>query len=831
MEDVQASKRPKLSDSVSPTTVASLVASRAYSAVDEFTQDIDSVISDVIKELKEDTIASPERRLSSSLGASHSKILQVKAFKEELGELILREMTMRPKLPKSGIEESQVKEDPDNNNFSENQGMEALKKGINRAALTLYGSAPNPRQLFSSFQQPASDQSSSSFYGKSHSSSVGSLRETALPNGITTTGIVPIHSGSTTSEKRKTLTLGDLLPQPPSLAQLNPPRQSRHTATRSSSVNWYNASESTPSTRSYRRDNYSTQAMGTGQWLTYNIAPSASKMSSPEAKRKQRDRALSFGESQTTLPQETVDAHNQAKDEALFKSAFSSFAPNMDNTGATVNARTKNRLWWEKVGEDRYHSLLTYADPEAEEQAQSAMNGVTEQDPNRELELLEEAVASWAPEELPDELKETEKTAKEPGTTQEVDEILKEISDLLETLNSYQRVRNLSLATNARTTAGQNPQLTAMSGTPTSPSSAEFDVYEILKSQLTLMVASLPPFAMARLDGDKMAALNVSTKIQVEGKTGKGSMEEDDISYKARQAANPSAYPRSTNTNSNLPARSNPYASTPVQQTQRSNYATQPSVSRQSSTYLPNQQYSNRPISSSQYYGNASSSVSTQQRAPTTSDRYSYNTSQQYGPQSSRATHSGYTNGYRTAATTNGPSYSQQYATPTQSSSTPAAYSQPQRPSQPGYQQRAMNSQAFGYSSSAGRSTSPQQAAAAYTPQQRSSYAANNPSTNHQRPPVYHAHSSQYSAQPTQSQQANGTGTGTDGAVSQQAYMTANEQAALMNRQKAQLAEQQRQTPSRHTSSTPQPMNGKYAAQPNGTSAPQSNGVAVSQGQ
>lgn len=791
-------------------------------------QDIDKAISNTIKALEGTTTNSADRPRDRRPANAQAKIHQVKAFKIELGNLVLREMAMRPRLCMSADENGGLKEDPDVGDIAANQGIETFQRDVNKVALTLYGSAPNPRQLFSSFQQDAADQGLDSFYGNGHRALVRTIKETALPNGITTTTIVPVNGSNSKPEKKKVPTLGELLPQPLSLAQLNPPRQSRHTATRSSSVNWYNASESIPSTRSYRRDNYSTQAMGTGQWLTYNVAPSASSMSSPEAKRKQRDRALSFGEPQTTLPKETVDAHNLAKDDALFRSAFSSFAPDADNTGATVSTRTKNRLWWEKVGAEKYFSALNYVELEADEEPTPDTNGAFEEGGDYEMELFEDAVASWTPEELPMELRETEKETKEPGTTQEIDEILTEISELLETLNSYQRVRNLSLATNARTTAGQNPQLTAMSGSPTSPSSAEFDVYEMLKDQLTLMVSSLPPVAVARLDGEKMAALNISTKIQVEGKTGKGTMEEDDASLKARQAANPAAFPRSGTASSSLPARSNPYASSPAQ---RPTYVAAPaSVSRQSSTYLPNQQYSNRPISSSQYYGNASSSVPAQQRAPMTSDRYSYAASQQYNQQAARASNSGYANGYRSPVTHSATSYSQQYATPSQASAASIAYSQPQRPSQPGYQQRAMNSQAFGYANAAaGRSASPQQPSSTYTPQQRSSYAANNPIANAPVPPMYPSHSSQYGGQATPSKQANGIMT--DKTASQSSYLTANEQAALMTRQKAQIADQQGPTPSRHTSSTPQPANGSYAGQPNGASTPQQNGVAVEQGQ
>ena len=746
----------------------------------------------------------------------------VTAFKAELENLLWTEIVMRPKSLASTNSTAvpDFDKDQENPQTSSNQSGLGNPQSTDRIVLTLFGSAPHPRQLFSSFQLPVSGRDVDSLYERNQSPSMPTIREAALPNGISTSTIIPIHSADAAPHERKEQTLGELLPQPPSLAQLNPPRQSKHTATRSSSVNWFNPSDSIPSSRSYRRDNFVTQPLTTGQWLAYNVPPSAAKMSSPEAKRKQRDRALSFGESQTALPQETIDAHNQAKEDALFRSAFSSFAPNSDYTGSIVSARAKNRVWWEKFGEPKYQSALAMTDFEMLDEPEPE-NGATEQDADRELRLFEEAVASWDGDELPSELKESEKRIKEPQTTQEIDEILREISEALETLNSHQRVRNLSLTTSARTTAGQNPQLTATSKSPTSPSADEFDIYEILKSQLALMVSQLPPFALARLDGDKLSALNVSTKIQVPGKVYKGAMEEDEISAKARQASNATAYPVAANSTSNIPGRSGVYASTPSQPV-RSSYAAQHPVSRQSSSYLPNQQYSSRPITTNQYLGNSSSSYANQQRTPMASERYSYSASQQYGQRPSQSSQSNYTNGYRSYSGQNGGSYGQHYSTPTQGS-TPA-----QRPTQPGYQQRAANSQTYSYSNaSAGKSGSPPQNSTAYTPQQRSSYAANNPQASQHRPSVYQSQSSQYSSHNSSGQNANGAGS--DRSSSQSTYMTANDQAALMNRQKAQLAERQSHTPNRQTSGTPQPANGTYTGQTAGTPPPQANGIAAGQ--
>lgn len=792
------SKKATVSSSSKDSTVYTLVAAEAYPHMDSFLSDIDRAIKAVTEELRNKSDA-------------NAMLTKVTAFRAELDRLLWTEMIMRPDrlgLKKRTAEVNLNEESEDAQHVS-SQDRSLDQQSAHKKVLTLFGTAPHPRQLFSSFQIPRCGKDKNLLYEDSDASSMPALRERALPNGISLTTVVPIHSfedEAGENEKTKGKTLGELLPQPSFLPQLNPPRQSKHTATRSSSVNWFNPSDSTPSTRSYRRETFVSQPLSTGQWLTYNVAPSASKLSSPEAKRKQRDRALSFGESQTTLPQETMDAHAHAKEDALFRSAFSSFAPDTDNTGSIVNARAKSQVWWDKVHERRYQNYLLGSENDDLDDA-DLPNDSAAHNGEHEMKLFEEAVASWSDEELPPELKESEKTVRKSETTEDIDDILREISEALETLNSHQRVRNLSLAAGTRPTTGPNPQLSATSRNPNSPSADEYDIYEVLKSQLALMVAQLPPYALARLDGDKLAELNVSAKIQALGKSYKGTMEEDDVNAKVRQIANTSAYPIiSGSTASTIPSRSNLYSSTPSQPN-RSNYATQPSTSRQTSSYLPNQQYSNRPISSNQYFGSSSSTYANQQRTPVNSDRYPYGASQQYNQRPAQSSQSSYANGYRSYSGQNTGSYGQQYGTPSQSSTT-------QRPGQTNYQQRGANPSTYNYgNAAAGRSGSPQQNTSAFTPQQRSSYAANNPQASQHRPSTY-----QYNHPASSAQQVNGTGS--DRPANQSTYATENDPAALISRQKAQLAEKQSQTPARQASGTPQPANGTHGGQVNGISPP-----------
>ena len=117
-----------------------------------------------------------------------------------------------------------------------------------------------------------------------------------------------------------------------------------------------------------------------------------------------------------------------------------------------------------------------------------------------------------------------------PIEDKEVDEILEEISELLETLNSYQRIRNLSL--NPLPRSGS----TSSVADPAKPSEAEVATYNTLKAQLTLMIAMLPPYAVAKLNSDQLAELNISTKIQVLTDNYKGVMEEDEAAARAKVA-------------------------------------------------------------------------------------------------------------------------------------------------------------------------------------------------------------------------------------------------------------------------------------------------------
>lgn len=789
----------------------------------------------MVKELQQRASASDDQRSYAQTLEHRAEISRAAAFKKRFEGLLMREMIQRPQLlHKINHQKGKVSE-----NFSATVGANKSAVLVNgnvtgsNAILTLYGSAPQPKQLFSSLQQAADTDSKRStlkpntrISGPHLVSTVvssphdESIKEHTLPNGISVTKVIPVHSKND-GKKTKVPTLGELFAPPPSLPPLNPPKHLRYNATRSSSVAWYGASEPSTSTKPNRRDTFSVQPQTTCTWLRYN---SSTQLSSPEAKRKERDRALSVNEPPSATAHEDTFANNQVKEDALFRSVYSSFAPDRDNTGALITDYTKNRMWWKWEGETRYqdHLETEYLQLPVENVDQNG--DIVELIDSIEEDVFKDIADDWTPKEIPPEFTDASEIVhlEIPEDSKEVDDILQEISDLLETLNSYQRNRNLSLANGARTSS----QLGSLSGTPNSPSSSEVEVFTLLQSQLALMVATLPPFALAKLDGEKLGVLNVKTMVQIQDKQYKGTMEDDEALVKPKQAPMTPVVgypPRNINPALSVPARSSAYVhptSTPSQPTQRPNYATQPRPGvGPAASYLPNQQYSSRPTSTNPHF--PGTAYSTPRTGPMASERYSYAASQQYSqriPQTPQTQ----PNGYRSYSAMNGPSYSAQF--PIAQPGASAASFQGQRPTQPGYQQRAINSPSYvSGSTPAVRAASPPKTAAPFTPQQPVIAMGNQ-----QRPPTYHQHSGQYGSQTPLPRQVNGSSA--TPSSSQQPHMTAEEQSALMNRQKAQLAEQQSSAAKQGTGGTPT-ANGPYAGQRNGTPIVQPNGVTTAQAQ
>jgi hypothetical protein len=430
-----------------------------------------------------------------------------------------------------------------------------------RTVLTLYGSAP-PKQLFSSLQQPHRVSPANGISALDTAVKVTlPLREANLPSLITTTEVYPLPEPDSKDKDKKVATIGDVFKAPAHLSQISPPKSVRPTTSKGNSTITFTHQEA-PKPRRKGSQSYAHQNLASGFWLGYGGVDMPKDQTSPTAKQKSRQRALSMGEAQQPPSEAILVAVQQAKEDALFRSAYSSFAPSRDDSSAIIPEETKNMVWWQKVGEKRFNETFP-VDPallSPEEAEQALVNGTTDED-----EQFKEAVENFTPLEADILPGSEEKSEEERGT----DEVLKEISEMLETLASHQRIRNLSLTTNPRTPVVQNASLATLVGSPSTPSSEEFDVYQILKSQLTLLISTLPPYAVAKLNGDQMDELNISRTILFDTKEYKGVLEEDQLSKLAKVPAVPVATPAtlartSSGTNPHYPASTHHQYSRPV---------------------------------------------------------------------------------------------------------------------------------------------------------------------------------------------------------------------------------------------------------------------------
>lgn len=380
--------------------------------------------------------------------------------------------------------------------------------------LSIYGDAQRSRQLFSSLQQR--------LVTPEHPEGViQPLREGSLPPGVKTAKAIPFSFASAVEKEKKAKTLGQLFPAPSNLPSLQPPKAPKST-TKGVQVGWHHP-ELTEKSK-YRSGSYFGQTISTGRWLDYsNAAPPSQIMT------KQRERALSLaGTKPSTTDLETTEM------ESLFRGAFSSFAPTRDDSAAMVSSGLISQTtWWQKVGKRNFDRLIEQE--LGEEPAEEAIK-MEQDEVMLDEDLINEAIETWD-----DKIDPSLEELCNPKKSQEdkdVDELLEEISDMIQTLISFQKNRNLSLPSTQRghnTDPANNDMLTA--GSPVQPSAEETATYETLKAQLLLIIQTLPPFAVARLNSDKLEELNISTKLEIRSDEYQGVMEEDESAARARAAA------------------------------------------------------------------------------------------------------------------------------------------------------------------------------------------------------------------------------------------------------------------------------------------------------
>lgn len=383
------------------------------------------------------------------------------------------------------------------------------KPANGNAVLTIYGNAPIGKHLFSSLQKRDSAEDSAT-------DDIKALPDVPLPNGISITTVLP----TATQKPPRVQTLGELFPSPANLPPLEAPKASK-TSTKSKVLGFYQPELVERSSYRHDKDSYFAKELSTGVWLDYSNAGPPKKN-----KDRQRERTLSLaGQKPSTADIEINEM------EALFRGAFSSFAPAKDDSGAVLSSGEVARVWYQRQGH-RYLQQMIDAELSngVDEDAAAATITATEE------EAIASAVENWDESLLDPSLTVKTEPSKKSEEEKAVDDTLQDISDLIETLSSYQRNRHLTLPTSQNRSSTDPAKADMLNGSlAQEPSDEERATYQMLKDQLAIIIQTLPPYAVARLNSDKLEELNVSTKIEVRGEVYRGVMEEDETSARARQ--------------------------------------------------------------------------------------------------------------------------------------------------------------------------------------------------------------------------------------------------------------------------------------------------------
>lgn len=661
-------KRTKLTPPAT-TTIASLLKSHSYDSFEALEKDAEDATADILA-----TIGSNELDTVPSTPQESALQAKVLAFRKMLKTLIHREEVRRAHV------DAKKRQSGNGTGTSQNDARVHVTQepSESRTVLTLFGSAQGPKQLFSSLQQPHSISPSKPTSKLDTSVKVTlPLRESTLPNILSTTEVFPLPDGIEEEKKNKeNTTIGKLFKAPAHLPQLSPPKLDKTLTTKGSTVTFAHPEAPKPTRKGSH--SYANQQLSAGYWLGYGGVDMPKDPTSPTAKQKSRQRALSTGAGEQPPSELTLIAVQQAKEDALFRSAYSSFAPTRDNASAIIPEETKNMVWWQKVGEKRFNEVFPI-DPDLLEF--DAFVEAEEEQPNEnEDELFKEAVEQFEPIQGPT-LEPEEKSYLE----KDIEEVLADISELLETLASHQRIRNSSLATNPRTPVIQNASLANLAGSPSTPSSEEVDVYQILKAQLTMMILQLPPHALAKLNGDQLEELSISRTILIENKDTHGVLEEDQVSRAAKAPAPAAAAPPSLSrmasggSTSHYPTNSTQYGrnAPPVHSSARPVQA--------STSYFPQQQAVHRSPSVQYPRSSSGPQNSFQTPGPTfaANPRPSYATTHNYAPQTPRAAHAPAPNQYYTQPVSRPSNYggaaASQYHGGTPQTQPPARYLQQQQ--------------------------------------------------------------------------------------------------------------------------------------------------------
>ncbi|KAK0263055.1 hypothetical protein B0A54_03808 [Friedmanniomyces endolithicus] len=396
--------------------------------------------------------------------------------------------------------------------------------GTSGSVLTLFGNAPTPKQLFSSMQKAPSNKRDAVIKSELP------VEEMSLPNGLTATNIM----SAPMTESGKRPTFEETFTPSYNLPTLQPPKARKRSTTRDTVLAW---AFKDPINRGSKKGGYTVQSLATGDWLNYGGLGASSDSAAALERRKQRDRALSSGAeaSKKTASEASVAEQQAREEEALFRRAYSSFAPSHDNAKAIIPTETKSMLWWHKVGAQRFRDTFALDPALMEEQPVAA----TTMEADQHAALLDDVAFEKVLEDL-DGLKSQGEKVEQVTAKTDVNRVLHEVSDLLETLASHQRIRSATLWSStaaSRAPISPAPALAAKVGRPDEPAEDEVSVYQALRREIAYLVLKLPPCAVAKLEGDQLAELGVSTLIAIQTKNVRGIMEEDHVSRLAKNNA------------------------------------------------------------------------------------------------------------------------------------------------------------------------------------------------------------------------------------------------------------------------------------------------------
>ncbi|KIW27977.1 hypothetical protein, variant [Cladophialophora immunda] len=292
-----------------------------------------------------------------------------------------------------------------------------------------------------------------------------------LPNGFELTDFSALGGDQETAKKQEKRLFGTIFRQAGRIKPLDLPHTAKDVV-RGNTLEFIPNSSRTENLPQNKHD-YKFARLATSSWLSYSTTSNQ-----PQQERRR--------------------GHEFTPDE-LFSSVYSSFAPSSDNSYSLVSDKDKSRQWWKQYGEQKLSRLFRTIDP-----AVSLVDGR-----NGEAEDKDEfadVVANFKPEE-------DEEDAQPENSEKEVEKLLEEVSEMIETLSSYQRNRSLE---------------TIVAGTVPKPTNPEIDTFAMLRDQLNILVSSLPPFAVAKLNGDQLEELNISTRLVVEAPDYPGTGQIDD---------------------------------------------------------------------------------------------------------------------------------------------------------------------------------------------------------------------------------------------------------------------------------------------------------------